>query len=366
MKTTFSRAGTILCVSLIASALAVGAPAQTAKKAPPVKPTPTLSPLLVDKSGHDIKTKEEWLKQREQIRRDWLAALGIEIPSHRAPLKTEILNTEELPTFTRQHLKYQIENGVYTDGYLLTPKNLKGKAPAIVVFHPTTPLQAKGVAGLAPEYGEEKRQGLQLVERGYIVWCPRNFIFDKVPGLVDGIKLYVANVATMQKRDPKRTGMGRMVLEAVRAADFVESLPNVDAKHIGGIGHSLGGKQVVYAAAFDERYQAVVSSEGGIGLTFSNWEAVWYLGPQIKESKWKLENHQVLSLIAPRAFFLLAGDSSDDQRSGAFIEAARPIYSLFQAEKNLSWLNHHQGHRYGPDARKAAEDFLDAYLKPQH
>jgi hypothetical protein len=38
----------------------------------------------------------------------------------------------------------------------------------------------------------------------------------------------------------------------------------------------------LYAAAFDERYKAVVFSEGGIGLTFSNWDAVWYLGEGIR------------------------------------------------------------------------------------
>ena len=337
--------------------------AETKPKAPVVKAEPKLSPLLVDDAGRVIKTKADWLKRREQIRREWLKALGIEIPFHRVPLNTEILKTEELPTFTRQLVRYQVEKDVFTDGYLLTPKNLRGKAPAIVVFHPTTALQAKGVAGLAPEYAEEKRQGLQLVARGYIVWCPRNFIFEDVPKIADGPKLYLANVAKVHKRNPHRTGMGRMVFDAVRAADFLESLPNVDAKKIGGIGHSLGGKQVVYAAAFDERYQAAVSSEGGIGLSFSNWEADWYLGTQIKKSSWHLENHQVLSLIAPRAFFLLAGDSADDQRSSMFIEVVRPIYRLFNVEKSIGWLDHHQGHRYGPEARQAAETFLGTHLK---
>ena len=109
--------------------------------------------------------------------------------------------------------------------------------------------------------------------------------------------------------------MARMTFDAIRAADFVESLPNVDKNRIGCIGHSLGGKMALYAPAFDERYKASVSSEGGIGLKFSNWDAIWYLGPRIKDSKFKLENHQVLSLIAPRAFLLLAGDSSDSDKS---------------------------------------------------
>ena len=322
-----------------------------------------LSPLLRKKDGAPITTKEGWLKRREELKKDWFKALGCQVPDKRAPLKTEILETETLPDFTRQYLRYQIEEGVFTDGYLLTPKSQNGKLPAIVVFHPTTPLQAKGVAGLASEYAEEKQQGLQLVRRGYIVWCPRNYIFDAVKGVKDGIPQYTANAERVRIRHRTWTGMGRMVFDSIRAADFLVSLPNVDTNNIGGIGHSLGGKQVFYAAAFDSRYKAVVSSEGGIGLGFSNWEAPWYLGPQIKEPGWQLENHQVLSFIAPRAFLLLAGDSADGDKSWSFISAAKPVYELFGAANNLGWYNHHQGHRYSPEAREVAEQFLDHHLK---
>jgi dipeptidyl aminopeptidase/acylaminoacyl peptidase len=226
----------------------------------------------------------------------------------------------------------------------------------VVVFHPTTPLQAKGAAGLAPEYPEEKWQGVQLVRRGYVVWCPRNYI--ETPGAD-----WAGNAARVLARHPGWTGMTRMVWDAVRAADFVASLPNVDRKRIGCLGHSLGGKEVLYAMAFDERYQAGVSSEGGIGLEFSNWEAPWYFGAKINQLGFDLENHEVLAMVAPRAFLLLAGDSADDDRSWAFIQAVRPVYELLGAPTNICWLNHHLGHRYAPEARAVAEEFLDQHLK---
>lgn len=329
------------------------------------KTSPALEPLLETSGGKKIETKEQWLKQREVIKRDWLKFMG-EFPKKRAPLRTEFLENENLPGFTRQHVKYQIENGVFEDGYLLTPQNVSGKLPAIVVFHPTTPFQARGVAGLEPAYDREKWQGVQLVQRGYIVWCPRNFIFDEGTGQKPNAAMWTANAKRFLKLHPHWTAMARMTFDAIRAADFVESLPNVDKNRIGCIGHSLGGKMALYAPAFDERYKASVSSEGGIGLKFSNWDAVWYLGPRIKDSKFKLENHQVLSLIAPRAFLLLAGDHADGDKSWAFIEAAMPVYKLFGAEENLGWFNHHAGHRYSPEARKLAEEFLDVHLKSRN
>ena len=327
-------------------------------QSPPARwPTnaPQLSSLLVDARGQGITSKRGWLKQRVRFKAQWQAVLG-DFPKRKPPLMARVLHTEELDEFTRRLVSYQVEEGLYTDGYLLTPKGTKGKLPAVVVFHPTTPLQARGVAGLAPEYDQEKWQGVQLVRRGYVVWCPRNYIETEGTN-------WAGNAARVLARHPNWTGMTRMVWDAIRAADFVESLPNVDRKRIGCLGHSLGGKEVLYAMAFDERYRAGVSSEGGIGLKFSNWAAAWYLGAKIQQPEFKLENHEVLALIAPRAFLLLAGDSADNDRSWAFIQAVKPVYELLGAPENIGWLNHHQGHRYSPEARAVAEEFLDRHLK---
>lgn len=320
---------------------------------------PALSPLLPRNGA----TKAEWLKQREIIREKWLAVLG-GLPERRVPLKSEFSEKENCGDFTRRHVRYAIEEDVFTDGYLLEPKEQKGRLPAIVVFHPTTPLQAQGVAGLSTNYAEEKWQGVQLAKRGHVVWCPRNFIFEEQPKkLSKATDLYVSNVNHMHARHPSWCGMTRMIFDAIRAADFVCSLPNVDTNRIGCIGHSLGGKVALYAPAFDERYKVSVSSEGGIGLKFSNWDAVWYLGERIKQADFERENHEVLSLVAPRAFLLLAGNFADNDKSWAFIEATMPVYKLLGAPENVGWFNHGMGHRYSPEARAVAEEFFDTHLK---
>lgn len=337
-------------ISLAAGALLVG----IVSAQPGLSPSQSLSPLLQNSTGRKIDSRHEWKKQRDIIRKQWLGFLG-PFPA-RPPLKTQILETEKLPAFTRQHLQYQIERGVWSDGYLLKPTDAKGKVPAVIVFHPTTPLQARGVAGLESEYPEEKWQGVQLVQRGYVVWCPRNYINT------DGGD-WTMNARRVLAAHTNWTGMTRMVWDAIRAVDFLQSLPYVDGRRIGCLGHSLGGKQALYAAAFDTRVKAAVSSEGGIGLKFSNWDAIWYLGPRIRAPDFALENHQVLSLVAPRAFLLVAGDSADGERSEDFIDAAKPVYNIFEAADNLRAFNHHSGHSYPPAARAAAEDFLDRHLK---
>jgi hypothetical protein len=311
-----------------------------------VRSQPGLVPLLENERGALIKSKREWSRERKQISKKWRDVLG-PLPRTKPPLKSEFLAREELPGFIRQLVSYQVQPGVRVDGYLLTPGNRIGKLPAVVVFHPTTPVHAKGVAGVASDYSEEKQHGVQLVQRGYVVWCPRNYIF------ADGAD-WKTNTQKLLAQHPEWTGMTRMLWDAIRAADFLESLPYVDPKRFGCLGHSLGAKEVLYALAFDKRYKTGVFSEGGIGLKFSNWEDVWYLGPQVRAPGFPLEHHQLLALIAPRAFLLLAGDSADGEASAGFVHAVRPVYDLLGASENLVFFNHHQGHSYPQEARSSA------------
>ena len=124
-----------------------------------------------------------------------------------------------------------------------------------------------------------------------------------------------------------------MLFDAQRGLDVLESLPEVDTNRLGAIGHSLGAKEALYVAAFDPRVKATVSSEGGIGTTFSNWNAPWYLDKQI--TSFGREHHELLALAAPRPFLLVGGDSADGDRSWPYIDAARPVYELFSKPARL-------------------------------
>jgi dienelactone hydrolase len=57
--------------------------------------------------------------------------------------------------------------------------------------------------------------------------------------------------------------MAKMLYDAMVAVDILAALPEVDPKRLCSVGHSLGAKEVLYLAAFDERIRATVSSEGG-------------------------------------------------------------------------------------------------------
>jgi len=295
----------------------------------------------------------EPLRSREAMLADWQRILG-PLPTTKAPLKLEVLSEEKLPEFTRQYVRYQIVEGVWADGYLLIPPLAAGqKTAGIVVFHSTVKEQAKLVAGIEQTV-PDKMQGVQMAKLGWIALCPRNYLFNKGADLK-------GNTAIVLKTWP--TGMSRMVWDGIRAVDVLASLPQVDPQRIGALGHSLGAKEALYAAAFDERVKVAVASEGGIGLSMSNWEAAWYLGEQIKAPGFKHDHHELLALISPRSFLWLGGNSADTDAGLDYLHIAQPVFEKAGVPKNLQFFNHKLGHAYPPIAREHAEAFLQERLK---
>ena len=325
---------------------------------------PRLAPLMGDSAQPGPLTRESWEKRREELRAEWTKVLG-EFPRTKAPLAPEFHEKVELEGYTRQRVTYQIEDGVRIDAMLLAPRKVAGRMPGIVLFHPTYANHYKRAVGMEGTHEPERAQAVQLVQQGYVVLAPRCFIYSELPPGYQkaGERIWEACTRWMRERHPGWRAITRMTWDGIRAIDFISTLPNVDPQRIGLFGHSLGAKQVIYVAAFDERAKCTVSSEGGVGLKFSNWDAVWYLGPEIKGPGWQRENHELLAMTAPRPFLLLAGDSADNNKSWAFIGAALPVYQLYGAGRNLGWLNHRLGHTYSGVARTVAEAFLAAHLK---
>jgi dienelactone hydrolase len=325
---------------------------------------PQLGPLLVDADGNEIKTLDAWLKRRAEIRRWWLDFLG-PLASSRPKLPQLKVVAEDRPEgVIRQLVSYEIEPNEPTEAYLFKPAAAAGKAvkrPGVVVFHPTAEksiLEPAGLDGLP-----ERWFGLELAKRGCVTICPRNFLWPQT-----GKQLDTAETKRYAERYPSSKGMAKMLLDGIVAIDILAAQTDVDAERLGTIGHSLGAKEALYLAALDERVRATVSCEGGVGTKFSNWEAPWYLGPDIQQPTFTQEHHELLALVAPRPFLLVGGDSADGARSWPFIAAALPVYQLYAdaamppGRPRLGLLNHHQKHAVTPAGAERMNQWLMTYL----
>lgn len=324
-------------------------------------PPRRLAPLLVTAEGQPIRTREEWERARQRLRDKWLNFLG-PMPTERPPLELEVLKEERVEGCLRQLVRYQCEPGRRVEAYLLRPTTDSGqrttdKRPGLVILHPTTPDTIDVVAGVK---GDESRQlGLKLARRGFVVCCPRCFLWQDVTDYKEAVRRF-------QERHPQTLGMHKMLYDAMRGVDVLLSLPEVDPQRIGAAGHSLGAKETLYLMAFDERVKAGVASEGGIGLDFSNWDAPWYLGEGIKAKDFPLEHHQLLALIAPRPFLIFGGERGpgavDGDRGWPYIAAALPVYELYGQPARIGLYNHRQGHSVPPMAFERLAEWLETAL----
>ncbi|MBX3437186.1 MAG: dienelactone hydrolase family protein [Planctomycetaceae bacterium] len=316
------------------------------------------TPLLIDDNGETVRTREEWGHRREEIRRAWFKFLG-PMPRDRPPAVYQVLQEDRAGGCVRQLVEYDAEAGQPAQAYLLIPlERPGGRLPAIVALHQTSDAHIEEIAGVKGP--EAQHLGLKLAARGFVVFCPRNFLWQDVDN-------YQEAVARFQTRHPETRGMHKMLFDAMRAVDLVEGLPFVDDERIGCVGHSLGGKEALYLAAFDDRIRAAVASELGMGFTFTNWDAPWYLGPEIHQADFPRNHHELMALIAPRPFLLLAGESggrgvADGNRSWPYLAAAHPICALYEAPVRIGMYNHGQGHSLPNDAFDRLAEWLDTYL----
>ena len=314
-----------------------------------------LADLLVDAAGRQITTKQAWQARRQELLDWWLEFLGPMPAERREAPQLEVIEEDRPEGVVRQLVRYDVEPGLTTEAYLLKPAKLDGKAPGLVALHSTVDHSIRQPAGV--EGAPEKAFGLRYAKRGFVVFCPRNYLWpttSKIAAAPEAEKFL--------KRAPRSKGMMKMLYDSLVATDILAAQSEVDSQRLGAVGHSLGAKEVLYLAAFDQRIKASVSSEGGIGTRFSNWDAPWYLGPSIKEPAFTHEHHELLALVAPRPFLLVGGESADGDRGWPFIAAARGVYELYGKPARIGQFNHRQGHAVPPEALARIDEWLLTYL----
>ncbi len=316
---------------------------------------PNLSDLLVDSRGQKLVKLDGWKKRRDELRQWWLTFLGKMPAERKTPPKLEIIEEDRDEGVVRQLVKYEVEPGISTEAYLCLPAKVTGKVPGLAAFHSTVDHSIRQPAGV--EGAPEKAFGLRYARQGMVVFCPRNYLWpvtERIAAPQEAEKYL--------KRVPGSKGMAKMLYDALLAVDILAAHPHVDAERMGAVGHSLGAKEVLYLAAFDERVKVTVSSEGGIGTRFSNWDDAWYLGPAIKEASFTHEHHELLALAAPRPFLLIGGESADGDRGWPFIQRALAVYELYGKPCRIGQYNHRQGHAVPPEAQSRIDEWLAAYL----
>lgn len=317
-----------------------------------------------------VKSLDDWAKRRAEIFRGIQSVMG-QLPGDekRLPLDMKVEEEVDGGMFVRRLITYVSEPNCRTPAYLLIPKDVlagKKKAPGVLALHGTNMDIGHGsIVGIS----NIKNRGYapELAERGYVVLAP--------------------NYPIMAKYNPDIKALGwesgtlKAVWDNIRGLDLLESLPFIEGKKFGAIGHSLGGHNAVYTAVHDPRVVAVVSSCGldsyvdYMGGDPAKWdpEKGWcqtrYM-LKLANYKGRLEEipfdfHELIATLAPRHMLIIAPTMDSNFKSDSVdrvAQAAAAIYKLQSRPDHLRVLHPECAHDFPPEMREVAYRLFEQAL----
>ncbi|MDQ1910677.1 alpha/beta fold hydrolase [Paenibacillus sp. GD4] len=324
-----------------------------------------------------VDSSAAWQAKREKIREVWKRLVGMPPsqdfwPEPGRHVAFEVMSERTEKDHRRLDIRYCTKDGDIITAYLLLPSGMEPgrQYPAVLAMHPTTDCGRADVA--TPQGRENRRYGLELVSRGYVVLAPDSISFgDRV---YEGAEPF--QTAPFYELNPQWTAVGKMLADHLLALNLLCSLPEVDPQRIGAIGHSLGGYNAWFLAGWDRRIRAVVSSCGFSMFTAdpepNRWgQREWFshlpeVTHYLREDQIPFEWHEVAALAAPTPLFMWSGlKDRIFPNWQAIAEGMSDLEELYGQEAAAGsfefWLGP-AGHDFPPRARELAYSFLDRWL----
>lgn len=366
MKPTIFAA---LCAGFCCLAQPAGFLYDEAKVAPYTLPDP-----LIMADGTPVKDAATWRKKRRpEIFSLFAEQVYGKTPEGKIKLRTEVLEMDKAAhggLATRKQVRVwfgQAPDVPYMDLLIYTPNAAKGKVPAFLGLnfggnHTVQPDPEIRVTKswvrendhIATEAGRgtgASRWPVDMIlKRGYAVVTA--YYGDIDPDFDDGFKNGVQPLfykPGQTRPEPNEWGaLGAWAWGLSRALDVLEKDKSIDASRVVLHGHSRLGKATLWAGAQDERFAIVVSNDSGeggaalarrkfgettarINTSFPHWFAGNYKQYNGREEAMPVDQHMLLSLIAPRPLYVNSAleDAWADPK-GEFLGAlgADPVYRL--------------------------------------
>ena len=425
-------------------------------------PYPEIPELMKTNSGKKVKTAKQWYEVRrpeiiEDFEREIYGRLPENIPSVTWTITAQEIETVGMMRVKAKQLVGHVDNSacpsinVDIKMVVVTPADAKGPVPLLMMFgganlpNPVKPGAADmevinktlrsilendpRTADLMKKYpawqpfepanpfaafsrmsqrapGQDPPSTEQLIAAGwgYAMIDPSSIQADNGAGLTRGI---IGLVNKGQPRKPEDWGSLRAwAWGAARGLDYLETDPDVDAKHVGIEGVSRYGKAALVTLAFEERFaMGLIGSSGkggaalhrrifgeGLENLTGSGEYHWMAGNYLKyasiESKtgaWTadmlpVDSHQLIALCAPRLVFISYGipeqgdalwldqygswqatiaageafkllGAKDLGRSNDYRNEPMPAVNEDVLEGELAWRQHDGGHTDGPNMK---------------
>ncbi len=179
------------------------------------------------------------------------------------------------------------------------------------------------------------------------------------------------------------TMLARWAWAAMRAVDYLQTVPIIDPKQIASAGHSRNSKSALLSAAFDERIGAVAASRGNAGdsmpfryntfpflaetleeltdlfPTFLHPRARFFVG---REDKLPVDINLLQAMVAPRG--LLLSHAYTEHQANAFaieqsFRSVKTVYQFLGQPKHVSLYQQPGEHPASVEDIEVCFDFFD-------
>jgi len=337
--------------------------------------------VLTCSDGTIISSKEDWLsKRRPELMRLFETEMYGKTPADKAPALRFVTTSENKNALGGKATMRQVTI-YFTDGHnphcdvlLYLPNGRKQPSPCFLSLNfggnhavaddPSIKL-CKGWFRDDAKKGYINHQATEqtrassserwplgeIIARGYGV-CTAYYGDlepDHVEGMSTGVRpLYLKKGQAAPAAD-EWGAIGAWAWGLSRMADYLTTLPEVDARKLAVLGHSRLGKTSLWAGAQDERFGIVISNDSGAGgaalskRIFGETCAVlnknfphWFNGNFKKysnnEAALPVDQHELIALMAPRPVYIASAtrDLWADPK-GEFLggKLAEPVYALF-------------------------------------
>ena len=314
---------------------------------------------------NDIKSKEDWLGRKDELRRQLYEMLGLDPMPERTPLNPVVTGTLDHPEFTVEKLHFQSRPRLYVTANLYIPKGLKKPAPAVlyVCGHGNERTKDNVSLGSKTKY---QHHGAWLARQGYVCLILDTLQLAEIEGLHHGT--YHKDMFWWYSRG--YTPAGVEAWNGIRALDYLQSRKEVDPERLGVTGRSGGGASSWWIAALDERVKAAVPVAGITDLRNHVVDGVieGHCDCMFQVNTYGWDYGTVAALIAPRPLLL---SNTDDDRIFPLdgVERVhwqtRKIYSLLGAAKDLGLQISWGGHLDTQELQVAALRWFNLHLKKE-
>lgn len=312
--------------------------------------------------GRTARTAAEWADRRREIRNAWHDAMGAWPPLIERPTIEDLGDRVHRENFTQRKLRLKVAPDRTVEGYLIVPEG-KGPFPAMLIVY----------------YEPETAIGKGQPDRDFAVGLAKRGIASLAIG-------FDPRVIDTDKSEIKLQPLSYLAYVAANAYNAMATIPELDAKRIGVMGHSYGGKWAMFAACLNDNFACGAWSDPGVAFDEArpnvNYWDPWYLGwePGHKRKAGPItpENprtgayktlvaaghdlHELQSLMAPRPFFV-SGGSEDTVDRWKALNHAVSVNRLLGNANGVAMTNR-PDHTPTEASNAQMYDFLVYALKP--